>query len=1064
MSTMHTEDDRAREIIREAIDRNIFAEAGAGSGKTFMLVERMIAMVKSGLDISRICAITFTKAAANEFYERFRNRLSEEAEHGDERAAEALKDIDLCFMGTIDAFCHMILTEHPVKAGIPIGAAVVTEEERLQEYRSWFIKAIRGELGTERKQQAVRISRYFRNPAEAYAYMMKVLMEMRNSEIHYAPPAEKSIEEAFCAEKEELLNLLRYLQEHQSAAMYNKPKKDGSLTERDQLWQVLPHALRKLSANWERNLDDVEYTIKSISQEKKGLRINPEFYEFISKNERKYPDCFTPNVTAKGKTTWWNLHTGDLLQKLENQKFSALIDFAAKTKDMVSEDLRARGKLSYFDNLFYLRNLLRKDAAEGGQLIRHIYERHSYFLIDEFQDTNPIQAEIFFYLTSETPETDWRACRPRQGSLFIVGDPKQSIYRFRGADVESYLNVKELFRKGGGEVVELTRNYRSTDEICAWFNKVFTRLLPDETKMQSKFSPIPLTGEPGAGSLDGAFSFDPEKTSEIGIIERLVQNPEITIRTLDENKNVIVRPLNYGDFMLITFSKKELSRFIEQLKEKRIPFMVEGNTLFGECELLKCLSVIFSAVADPDDDAARFEAVHLTRCGLDEKTLEGYSGKAKGMSPSAVLSFLLDEPWRAKVSTEYMEYAYYALELLRAKELDGTVDSLKSAAAYLRSLIHGDEEIERCLQFDSEVPAVHLANLHKVKGLEKPVVILNERGIFTPKASQCVDYETTPPQSYVFSVEKDYAALTRSSDYSEAAEQECERLEEEGLRQLYVAATRAANALIMPKVGEKEGFWSRLAAFASGNAIEDFMEEHHAKAASADGAPHEKMGELLDLSRQDGGISTQLKKNRTYEKKTPSTMDKVKSEKEQDQTETDTKPPERTTNKGRADVMGTLVHAYMERLVLSKGRADDDEIIRALIVEYEKKLSEGVDYHKILKAVADTIRSGGYPKQEPDVPEDILTELLAADEVHCELPFCYREEPDEDTSGGAVLWNGVIDVAYKKDGQWHILDYKTNYENDALGEKYQQQLARYVQAFEAITGHKADARIYSIPV
>ena len=80
-------------------------------------------------------------------------------------------------------------------------------------------------------------------------------------------------------------------------------------------------------------------------------------------------------------------------------------------------------------------------ARQGGALIQYIFRRHSYYLIDEFQDTNPIQSEIFFYLTAEHPVENWQHCDPKPGTLFIVGDPKQSIYRFRNADVGSYLRV-----------------------------------------------------------------------------------------------------------------------------------------------------------------------------------------------------------------------------------------------------------------------------------------------------------------------------------------------------------------------------------------------------------------------------------------------------------------------------------------------------------------------------------------------------------------------------------------------------------------------------------------------
>ena len=126
------QDMNSRESIVCDTNTNFFVEAGAGSGKTTMLVRRMVAMVEAGIDVSKICAITFTKAAAGEFYERFQALLAKRSteptkEHPDrepgelqnptdltrKRCAEALQNLDLCFMGTIDSFCSMVLSEHP---------------------------------------------------------------------------------------------------------------------------------------------------------------------------------------------------------------------------------------------------------------------------------------------------------------------------------------------------------------------------------------------------------------------------------------------------------------------------------------------------------------------------------------------------------------------------------------------------------------------------------------------------------------------------------------------------------------------------------------------------------------------------------------------------------------------------------------------------------------------------------------------------------------------------------------------------------------------------------------
>jgi ATP-dependent exoDNAse (exonuclease V) beta subunit len=110
----------------------------------------------------------------------------------------------------------------------------------------------------------------------------------------------------------------------------------------------------------------------------------------------------------------------------------------------------------------------------------------------------------------------------------------------------------------------------------------------------------------------------------------------------------------------------------------------------------------------------------------------------------------------------------------------------------------------------------------------------------------------------------------------------------------------------------------------------------------------------------------------------------------------------------------------------------------------------------LLDEVGRTIRAGGYPQQNGS-PQDILAELLAADEVYCELPFCYRENDKN-------IWHGVMDAVYRKDGEWHIIDYKTNADADDFDMHYREQLEAYTKAFKAMTGNNADALTYHIEV
>ena len=141
---------------------------------------------------------------------------------------------------------------------------------------------------------------------------------------------------------------------------------------------------------------------------------------------------------------------------------------------------RRNGRLNFQDLLLIARDLLR----EHPSVRRAFQERFLPILVDEFQDTDPIQAEILFYLTGEdTDEKDWRELSPKPGSLFVVGDPKQSIYRFRRADIETYGAVRDRLEKTG-RVLNLTANFRSTGRLCGWVNGVFARRFPETATAQ----------------------------------------------------------------------------------------------------------------------------------------------------------------------------------------------------------------------------------------------------------------------------------------------------------------------------------------------------------------------------------------------------------------------------------------------------------------------------------------------------------------------------------------------------------------------------------------------------
>lgn len=1050
------QDHISRERILTDIDKNFFVEAGAGSGKTTALVGRMVAMVESGIDISKICAITFTKAAAKEFYARFQEKLSES---DSENAAKALRDIDLCFMGTIDSFCNMILSEHPAAAGIPSNAIVTENEEMDALYLREYSKILQGKEGEKLQKKAERFNGCFYNARDIFLKGMKVLSATRNARFNYMKPSCDNPDDYFSNHKTELLKILGYLLDHADEALAIESPKTAR-----ESYDSLVENYDALSGSWSDDLGSISKILGSLS----GLRIIKEFD--ISRLGLGWERYFISHET-RGKLGWYEINADAdalMIDAIRRYRFSIAVDFINDCVQPIANTLRKEGRLSYNDYLLYLRDMLRQDAENEGKLIRHIYERHSYYLVDEFQDTNPVQAEIMFYLTAQQPKRDWRECRPRPGSLFIVGDPKQSIYRFRNADVSSFLRVRAMFRVPKvGEVLTLQRNFRSSAGMCTWFNDTFRKLLPEDTDIQSKFHEIPLDGKHEySATLEGAYSYsvpfakkisdneDPHKVAEI--IKRIIDTPEITIQARE--KDAPPRRAKYSDFMLITPGKTHMTGYMRALADLGIPFKIEGKVLFNECEPLIALSHLMSAVTDPFNAKALFAAEHLSGCRLCSDDVHRYATRARHMSPAAVFTMLLEEEKVfAHAGTHNAEYVYFALELLRSAEIDGTVISIKDGSEYIARLVNDESDAERCIQLKRDSDRVHIANLHKIKGLEAPIVILADPGKRTREPDSRVDYKTIPPESYLFALD-----TLRTDDYASEKAKEIEVLDAEYRRLLYVAATRAESVIIISySLTSKQeyaatNYWLPLLEQVGEDIFDRLRASHIAPVQTRQALDTEELYRHAEDTSVLRNV-TSLEASYTLRRPSTITMNRITSS-DDDYIDKTSEVPETvkhlsSRSREQALLTGAMVHRLMEIMVSSHDACDLDQVSTEICHDYGADKEE---YGDVLRLVGNKIRKGGYPQQN-DVPQDILSELLSADEVYCELPFCYND-------GGGSIWHGVMDAVYRKGDVWHIVDYKTNADADDLDKQYQEQLDAYARAFKEMIGKPAIAKVYHVDV
>lgn len=1040
-------DDLGRYSIVEDLKKNLFVIAGAGSGKTSMLVSRMVAMVESGIDISKICAITFTKKAAAEFLSRFQSKLKErskppykegETYPGDlstpdevtaERCKKALENIDLCFTGTIDSFCNLVLSEYPNNANIPSSSMVIEEDELASLYKKEYEKIANGPSCLIKDKLEV-FNSLFNNGADTFSKSINDVMEVSYLDIKYPTPT-KSLEDAvndLAAKYESKIhNDVKTLLKMKSLVSTSNQKCIDAFLELEKNKSLL---LDKWTAS---NFIYVRNVIRKVFNEWLRFDDDPSltFFEFTVVNKTSYKCLDKKNSDS----------LREYIADVDKIIYSYAMDFLVNVSEIIKDNLRKQGKLSFTEYLMIFRNMIVKDMSQGMKLINHIRNKHSYFLIDESQDTSPAQTELFIYLTSQVPAKTLEECKPIPGSLFIVGDPKQSIYGFRGADVGAYLHTKELFDKvydqNYNKVVFLTKNFRSNIELIRYFN--------DKFKNMDNYEPIPEVTEetPKEFSKDviaGLYRCD----GYLDAIKSLVGRYYI----YDKTKN-IKKLIDYKDIMLLTWTTNNHDKILKVLKENDIPVYCEGRFTISGSDILSAIYSIYAYLAGEAGQfhnllsSPLFNASPVSLLGISslddipeekEKDILLSIESLRSINNPVLLLENIVNTLKIYQYIDYtsMEYALFVIEKLKEACASLQVSDVRSGEKFLRDFI--STKLDRCMNMELVPNAVNLANVHKVKGLEKPVVILAEAKSSNRKANHDAYYSLN--KAYIFkTAASDFGGATlydiQSGDlYSNEEEVAASKKVQEDERLGYVAVTRARNVLIFPPYSDSvQNPWK-------GVQLETLP------SLPSSSLPYPEVIEAGKLSFiEPGAFNT----TESYWQKSPSKEGHVFSKLDDSEVE---------DNQGSNDIdvrtKGTVIHRMMEMIINSKGKLSKDIVIKNVLNEYS--LSDNQTYKDILSNVYDSMFNGGYP-QKNNAPQDLLK--VAFDSTcECEVPFSFKE--------GKMIWQGIIDLLFIKDGKYFIVDYKTNEEDDNLEEEYKKQLDAYKKALKKTLGVDAEAFIYHI--
>ena len=338
-------------------------------------------------------------------------------------------------------------------------------------------------------------------------------------------------------------------------------------------------------------------------------------------------------------------------------------DLAARLHDELStviaayEDAKARvGALDFLDLLVRARDVVRdrRDVRAAFQ------QRFTHLFVDEFQDTDPLQAEILLLLAADDPDaTDWRAVRPAPGKLFVVGDPKQSIYRFRRADVGIYEAVREQLRRHGAACVALRSSFRAVPEIQHAVNAAFApRMTGDAVAVQAHYVPLaavrpPQTGQPAVVALPVPKAriwrgrpTKPSLADEPARRRRRLHPLAGARQRLDGHRPRAARreraPVQARDVCLLfrrfdTWTKDgtvDVTRpYVQALEARDLPHLLVGGKSFHEREEVETLRTALAAIEWPDDELSVFGTLRGALFAFGDDVLLDYRARARYFRP-----------------------------------------------------------------------------------------------------------------------------------------------------------------------------------------------------------------------------------------------------------------------------------------------------------------------------------------------------------------------------------------------------------------------------------------------
>lgn len=849
-------DQEARDRIRNDLDTSLVVEAAAGTGKTSALIGRILSGIISGrVSLARVVAVTFTEFAAGELKLRLRVAIEQARQQLNnslqttEFLKQAVYELEEARIGTIHSFCADLLREHPVEAGIDPLFEVAPDDLAYPlfdlAFERWFEKQLAAPGEAVR-----RILR--RLPRKGFGGRRTGTLARR--------PRESGPKPILRSAAWELARERDFTTSWRPFEGFNREAEiDALVLEMEELgeWSDVGHPEQWLT----KSLVYLKRFVAEITRlESLG---NPRDYDGIEARLFGLPGNWGRAKDWKAYYARDSFPADEVRNrrdefKVRVQKFvdNAGADLAPRLREELwpvveeFEQLKERaGYLDFLDLLLRARNLVR----DNRYIRTELQTRFTHVFVDEFQDTDPLQADILMLIGADDPDqSDWRKVRPVPGKLFIVGDPKQSIYRFRRADVALYQEVKHQIVASGGALVELNVSFRAAPEIQAAVNAAFAPVMSDESSTQAHYVPLApfktaLDTQPAIVALPVSqpygdygnvvdWKIDESLPKDVAaFVDWMVNDSGWTVTERERPDRVPLQPRHICLlFRRLRHYSTDVARpYVQALEAHRIPHLLVGGSSFHSREEVEAIRNALTAVEWPNDELAVFATLRGPLFAFTDSQLLAYRSRYSTLHPFKQLPDDLPESLvEIGKALEILRELHRLRNHRRIADTIGTLLALTRAHAGFANWPTGEQALANVMRLtdmarraernglisfrafvdwlDEEaesgdigdapimeegVDGVRIMTVHKAKGLEFPVVVLVD---ITAKDSR-------EPSKWVDQTSSLSAMKLAGCTPIEVQENQDEEMrieKEEAARVLYVAATRARDLLVVCGVGD----------------------------------------------------------------------------------------------------------------------------------------------------------------------------------------------------------------------------------------------------------------------